>query len=306
MLYHKGMNIRKTRLVIAGQYARIYMCIGMVFLCLLNLSGTAAAGSPKAVPADIAQTTPGLSPHKALYDITMTSRKSSGQIVNIGGQMLYEWYPGCEAWVTNHRFNLLYEYTDHPPMRIASNFTTYETYDGTSLNFSSQRKRNGRLFQELRGKATRDKQTGEGVAVNSMPDGMRFELPRGTLFPMAHTIKLLEKVHSGQRIFNSTIFDGSDEDGPIEISAFIGREQPYRTRLKKVTPQIDQTLLEKPARNIRLAFFPLENDSEDAEYEMDIMFHDNGVISDMVVEYRLFSVRQTLVALEKTIPETCD
>jgi hypothetical protein len=54
-----------------------------------------------------------------------------------------------------------------------------------------------------------------------------------------------------------------------------------------------------------MAFFPLANDSESSDYEMDVVLHDNGVISAMTVDYGEFSVSQKLVALEKVDAPVC-
>ncbi len=245
-----------------------------------------------------------LVPHKALYNIEMVSKRSGSQIINISGQMFYEWRPGCDAWTTDHRFNLLYEYADSAPIRITSDFSTYETYDGKSFDYTSRRKRNGELFQEIRGRAEMD-DTGTGAATYTIPDGLLFDLKENTMFPMAHSLDILKRAHEGKKFFSARIFDGSDEDGPVEVNAFIGKQV-------KVTPpenakeKIDATLISTPAWNVRMAFFPLIEPTADAEYEMDAVFHDNGVISDMLVEYRDFSVTQKLAALEKLEAENCE
>ena len=243
-----------------------------------------------------------LVPHKALYDIKMVSKDSGSQIVNISGQMFYEWRAECDAWVTDHRFSLMYEYEDSPPMKITSDFSTYETFDGKSFNFSSRRKRNGDLYQELRG-VGEFPEGATGEAVYSMPDGLIFDLDEGVLFPMAHTVKVLEYADQGKKFFHATIFDGSDEEGPVEINTFIGERVNAMAKMDNADENLDTTLINTPARKVRMAFFPLIEPNADAEYEMDVVFHDNGIISDMLVEYRDFSVTQKLAALEK-LPQT--
>ncbi|MCK5285021.1 MAG: cell envelope integrity EipB family protein [Alphaproteobacteria bacterium] len=245
----------------------------------------------------------GFVPHKALYDIKLKETKSGSQIVNISGQMFYEWEATCDAWVSNHRFNLAYEYVDNPSMRITSDFSIYEPFDRKSMSFTSQRKRDAQLFEEMRGRAVLDK-NGGGKVIYSRPKGLEFELPQGTMFPMAHSLNMLEKIKAGQKFYSSTIFDGSDSDGPVEINAFIGGSINALANIK-ASPEIDMALVNVPAHKIRLAFFPLNDESEMADYEMEIVFHENGVISDMFIEYADFSVRQNLVALEM-LENSCD
>lgn len=245
-----------------------------------------------------------LVPHKALYDVKMISKRSSAQILNISGQMFFEWRPGCEAWTTNHRFNLLYEYADSTPLKITSDFSTYETFDGKKLEFNSRRKRDGEIYQKFRGHASKEKDAME--ALYSTPDGLRFDLDDDVLFPMAHTIEVLRRAKAGEKFYTATIFDGSDEKGPTEVSSFIGEPVNVMASLSSPSSGLDTSLLDAPAWNIRMAFFPQADSGTNPEYEMNVTFHQNGIISDMVVEYPDFSVSQDLVAIEKLEQAKCE
>lgn len=237
----------------------------------------------------------GFAPHKALYKVSMETRKNGGQVANVAGQMFYEWKTSCDAWISNHRYDVLYEYADAPSMRIKSDFSTYEAFDGESLSFTSQKKRGGNIFEELRGNAKIKNDKSE--AVYSMPPDLVFELPKGSLFPMAHTLDVIEKIKQGKKFYKATIFDGSDKDGPVDINTFIGK--PFDTAgMSETLEDADKALLETKAWKLRLAFFPVLDSQSTADYEMDLVFHENGVISDMTIEYEDFSIRQKLVAIE--------
>lgn len=271
------------------------LCFSLIVCACIAFVGAPQQGfaKPKADPA----TEAGLSPHKALYSIRLMSSRSAAQLINVSGQMFYEWKPDCDAWIANHSFNLLYEYADSPATKITSDFSQYESFDGDDLNFSSKRKRNGVLFEEYRGHAEL-KETGIGEAHFNVPKDVHYDLPKGTLFPMAHTINVIQQIKDGKPFHQDTIFDGSDADGPVNVNVFIGKEV---SGMAKVEPSadLDTSLLNVPARKVRLAFFPLKDDSEIADYEMDMVFHDNGIVSHMVVEYEDFTVEQKLIALEK-------
>ncbi len=253
-------------------------------------------------PVDVASEA-GFAPHKALYDIDLISTRSGSQIINIDGQMFYDWQPGCDAWNSKHRFNLFYEYADSPPIRITSDFSTFETFDGKSMSFTSQRKRDGQVFEELRGHASIEGGDG-GEAVYSIPKGLVFDLPQGSLFPMGHTLGVLSKIKSGKKLFNEAIFDGSDEEGPVAVNAFVGKVVDVKD-VFKASQDFDVSLVENKAWRVRLAFFPLNKPSETSDYEMAITFHENGVISDMIIEYDDFTISQKLVAIE-ALEGTCD
>lgn len=244
----------------------------------------------------------GLTPHKALYDIDLVATRSGSQIINISGKMFYEWKPTCDAWITDHRFNLFYEYADSPGMKISSDFSTYEGFDGKTFNFSSRRKRDGALYQELRGIADMDGKPPR--ATFTLPEGLSYDLKPEMMFPMGHTVEMVQQARAGKKFFNATVFDGSDEEGPIEINTFIGQKANAMAEVKP-SKSLDMTLLNTPAWKVRMAVFPTESPEENADYEMSMIFHDNGVISDMLIEYDDFSVTQKLVALEKLEGEKC-
>lgn len=268
--------------------ARTTLSLGIVLSSLISVTN-AYALSDRA-------TQMGLAPHKALYNIEMATNKSGSQIVNISGQMFYEWQPTCDAWVSNHRFNLLYEYPDNPAMRITSDFSTYEAFDGKSMNFTSQRKRDGELFEELRGSAKLEEGT-ISEAKYTIPQDLIFQLPPGTLFPMAHTLDVLEKIKTGKKFYAATIFDGSDEEGPVEVNSFIGKAMD-KPPILSLSKESDKNLVNTKAWNVRLAFFPTNKSESTSDYEMSLVLHENGVVSDILIEYQDFSVRQKLVAIE--------
>lgn len=264
----------------------------LIFSCVFFLLASGARAEAASDPA----TQAGFVPHKALYKIALVSTKSSSQILNIDGQMYYQWQPGCEGWTSDNRFKILYEYADSEPMAVESDFSTFETFDGKSLNFTSQRKRDGEVFEEMRGQALMN---GEGGEANfSIPEGLTFKLEPGTLFPMKHTLEVMRRLKAGEKLFSSTIFDGSDEKGPVEINTFIGKEVDGTEGFAKADG-LDLSLLQSKARKARLAFFPLSNPEATADYEMDVILHENGVISDMQIHYGDFSLSQRLVAIEK-------
>lgn len=257
----------------------------------------ASAGVDKASQA-------GLMPHKALYDVRLSSKKSSAKIANISGKMFYEWQPACDAWVSKHRFDMTYEYVEVPSVRITSNFSTYESFDGKQFNFTSQRKRGDVILEEIRGSVAANGSEYPNEARFSMPQDLVFSLPKGTMFPMAHTIDVIEKINKGTKFYSAVMFDGSDEEGPVDINNFIGKKTTF-TPEEQYKQYIDENLIKPQAYNLRLAFFPQKDPQSTADYEMSAVFHVNGVISDMTIDYDDFSVTQKLVAIEP-LESTCD
>ncbi|MBU6235430.1 MAG: DUF1849 family protein [Alphaproteobacteria bacterium] len=263
------------------------------------LAGLFLAGASSASAAGVS----GMVPHRALYQVTLSSVKSGGQLVDIRGKMYFEWKKTCESWTTDHRSTLLYEYSDGTSSRINSDFAAYESLDGKDLNFSSRRENNGTLFEEFRGHASLNA-SADGSAEYTVPGNLKFKLPRDTFFPMQHTDEILARARKGEKFFHASLFDGSDDKGPQQVNVFIGEAVDPMKNLK-VTKDIDLALLKAPAHKMRIAFFPTEDDASTAEYEMDLVALDNGVVSDIDVIYDNFTISQKLVAIQPLDMPAC-
>lgn len=278
------------------KYKKVGLSIFLGASCFLSTQFSYGAGDP-AIEA-------GLVPHKALYEISLSARKSSAKVLNVKGKMSYEWQPSCDAWMSTHKFDVMYEYVEAPSVRMTSEFSTYESFDGKEFSYTSQRKQEEHVFQEIRGNVQANGTDYPNEAIFSIPEDLVYNLPKGTLFPTAHSIHLMKKVKAGKKFDNAIMFDGSDADGPIEINTFIGQPSVF-TPDDSYKDHIDPEMISAPARKMRSAFFVLSTPQETADYEMSMIFHDNGVISDMEVEYGDFSIVQRLVAIEK-LDGTCD
>lgn len=60
-----------------------------------------------------------------------------------------------------------------------------------------------------------------------------------------------------------------------------------------------------PGWAVRMAFFPNADTGALSDYELTMDFLENGIISDMKIDYADFSVSQKLVALEKIKSDLC-
>lgn len=242
--------------------------------------------------------------HKALYDLDMISVRSGAGIVGIRGTMYFEQDDACDAWTTDQRFTMEYQYPERRPVNNTNRYVAWEAKDGSRFAFSSERQEDGRLTELLRGSAERAAD-GSGAASFTRPGGLKFDLPSGYLLPLAHSEEIVRRARAGQNFYSAAVFDGTDAEGPVSISAVIGKSAT-RGEIGKAEGKVDEALLAAPAWHVRLAVFPLkEAESITPAYEMDMILHDNGVISHAVVDYKAFRVEQRLRTLEKVEPPKC-
>lgn len=243
----------------------------------------------------------GLVAHKAVYDVRITRLTSGSPIVGVSGSMFFKWHDDCDAYNTDHRFQVRYDYTEQGALNVFSRYIAYESKDGRMMSYASTSDENGSLAEELRGVARRS--GAGGKAINTKPDGLAFDLPEGFVFPTQHTQNILKHARAGDKFYHAVLFDGTDTDGPIEINAVIGMPRAAKT---PSVDAIDPRLTSGKAWPVRMGFFSLKPKAgEEADrplYEMEILLHDNGIVSDILVDYDGFSVGQKLLALEALAP----
>lgn len=291
----------------AGRACLVYLLMSGSVTVLAGVTAPLALAAPAAVipnaPSRAAYAA--FVPHRAVYDVRLTSSKSGAQILDIKGKMLFSLRKSCDGWITDHRFNMIYEYGDAASAQMQTQFTGFESFDGRQLSFSAQRIKDGEAYESYRGNAVLDPEHPALSAVSfTEPANKKESLnPKTTLFPMAHALKLIDAAKSGEKIVNVSVFDGTDDSGPVEINAIIGKSSSLQGPGK--SDKIDTSLVTGPSWSMRLAVFSLESKDSLADYELTMDVLENGIVRQMNVDYHDFSISQKLVALERGAADDC-
>lgn len=249
-------------------------------------------------------------PHKALYELKLVAVSSGAGITDIRGNMLYEQDDACDAWTTDHRFTIEYYYPERPASVNTTHYVSWEAKDQSQFQFNSERQENGAPVELLRGAVTRGADTA-AVAEYTRPEDLYFNLPKGYVLPSFHTQEIIRAAREGRPVFNSVLFDGTDKKGPVEVNAIVTRkltaaEVESKLPAPRGDAKFDKSLLGGDAWLVRMAVFP----ADDAEgmsptYEMNMVLHENGVVSHVLVDYKTFKVEQTLTAVETLAAKPC-
>ncbi len=251
-----------------------------------------AAGVLAATPSDAWE----IAPHRAIYELDLASARMGSQVSDVGGQMLFIWEDSCDGWTVEQRYRTNYVFAEGGEVEQRMTYATWESKDGRDFNFSVRNVTGDMADDEVRGIA-RIATDGSGTVEFRLPADREERLPNGTLFPTAHTLRLLDEAESGQRFFIATLFDGSELDALSEISAVIGDRRP--------ASDADNALLQRPSWPIQLAFFSMAEPSSEPTYEMSVTLYDNGIVDGMLINYGDFVVRATLLDIEAVDPSDC-
>jgi hypothetical protein len=239
--------------------------------------------------------------HRAAYKLSLGNGKSSG-ITTLDGAMTIDWHEACEGWTISQRMR--FELVDEDGQSVDNDisFSSWEAKDGINYRFTLRTTRNGEISEELRGHAELDGKGKGGKAVFTEPEGEVIELPPGTIFPTEHSIQLIQKAIAGEKIFSRQVFDGATLDGALEINALItGKVAPEKLGSAKIAAD----LLKGPSWRVRMAFFKLEEQAAEPEYETSLHLLDNGVGLDFVFDYKDFSIKAQLEQLEALPKPRC-
>lgn len=260
----------------------IRFCLYM-FVCLMMLSSTAHA-------------TLNLQSHRATYEFDLTHVEQKSQIADVRGEMMFEWIDDCDGWSNVQDYSMTYFYKDGQPVYTKSDLTTWEAKDQSLYRFFVNRSTNGHVTQLIRGKAYKDDKGLTHFDYDN-PEKIVFEKQPNILFPSKHTFELIDRVDKGDKVFLANFFDGGDVDGPVALNAvYLGKEKAPSFEQDDIDPE----LIKSEGSHFRFSFFPIKENSETItpDYEMDLLLHPNGVVSEMEMDYNEFSLKAKLVSLE--------
>lgn len=242
-----------------------------------------------------------IAPHRAAYKLELKRMRRDSRISEASGAMVYTWGETCDGWRVEQQFVLNVVRGDGNAMQLNAVSSTWESKDGTRLRFNIKRERNGQEVEKIRGEARLDGENGAGVAEFELPKPTRIKLPKGTVFPTMHTIRLMRRAAEGANTDRQLVFDGSELEPPGSVSAFILPLKDSKIPSKAIVPPLGP----QKVRNIQLAYFSALGNALEPEFEMSIALQDNGIAPGLVLDYGDYAVRGTLARLEALEKPDC-
>lgn len=247
-----------------------------------------------------------ISPHRALYSLSLDSAKThGGGVAAANGAMYYEWGEACDGWTVDQRFRLRVLYAEEGAVSINSSLLTWESKDGLRYKFNEKRLRNGNVEDDIHGEAHLDGKDKGGVAQFDKPDQTKLTLAPGVLFPTAHTLVLIQHAQAGDTFLARKVFDGAAVDNAGQITAVIGQQlKPDPSTAKP----LNNPLLQRPSWRVSLAFFPANSNKSDVEtpdYQLTMRLLDNGVSQDMTLDYGDYVLKAKLDNIEALPKPSC-
>jgi hypothetical protein len=263
------------------------------------LAGLLCAGAvalTAAAPASAFQ----IVPHRAVYSMEL-ARGGGSDVADVDGSMMFEWADSCDGWTVTQRYQMRFLYSSGEERDLAYNLVTWESKDGLRYRFFVRRTEDGEQAEELRGDARLDSVDGAGTASYALPESKSIALPPGTLFPTAHSLRLIERAEAGDSLMYAQVFDGSDASGLFEVNAVV----VPREALSASAPDASAVLEAGKIWDIGLAYYDSASRESAPKHEQFLGLRANGVVEDLLLDYGRFAVDAKLQKLEKLPAPSC-
>ncbi len=232
--------------------------------------------------------------HRAVYELELGESLDTAGIMSAEGRYVFDLEDVCEGYTLNERLvvrlgreggNVLTDYR----------LSAYETDDGHLYRFSTETEFNGTTGQSASGDLSIDGDVSE--VDYKVAEDVSFD--EEVLPPLAHIRAIVNSAKAGEDRYAATVFDG-DVDKPVFYA------------VTRITPAED---LETPEDingadhlkgrdhwRIDSVYFPPESageaDSSMPEFRFTAILYDNGVVTDLVLDYLDFSLKAELTEIE--------
>jgi len=273
-----------------------------VILALGALWPTVAAA---AVPDPIV-----LSPHRAVYEMTLATSRGGSGVTAVSGRMVYELTgSACEGYTQNMRF--VTQMTNQSGSAVITDLrsSSWEEGNGKRFRFNSSQYRDEKATEVTAGDAARAN-TADDVKVElTKPAKKGLSLSSGVYFPVQHSIALLKAAKAGKTTFRADLYDGSEKGEKVyDTVSFIGRPVPPGGN-RKLPPVKNAERLDKLAAwPVSIGYFEPGSDKLDAVpvYELTFWFFEAGVSRRLYIDYGEFAINGELKEITFHPPSKCE
>ncbi len=250
-----------------------------------------------------------LAPHRAVYDMTLSAATAASGITNVVGRMVYEFQGSdCEGYTLNMR--MATNVTDKQGDALVTDMrsSTWEKGNGERFRFYSSQYYNNNLTEETNGDAYYGSKAQKIAVKITKPKKNKMFLQKDVLFPTQHSKMLLNAARLGKKIVHSKLYDGSEKGKKLFITtALIGKKTDAGVGKYDISLKNGVALKNMASWPIAISYFSDEMKKGEAlpSYELFFRLYDNGVSSDLLMNYGDFSIKGKLRAIKFFTPHKC-
>lgn len=259
--------------------------LALTFFALLGAQGSDAAS---------------FAPHRAIYEITLVRSTAGSGVTEMSGRMVYELTgSACEGFTQNMRFVTRSSNQEGAETINDLRTSSWEENAGKRLRFSSTQYQNELVAEASQGDASRD--TGGTRIDLTRPAKKRLSLPADIYFPMQHAAALLDAAKAGKTLVSANIYDGSEKGERFyATTAVIGKKLEPGAVPNTASMKIGERLAPLTSWPMSISYFETGKEKEDTTpaYELSFRYFENGITSDLKIDYGEFAIQGEMKELE--------
>jgi len=286
----------------------IDVCLGhslRVGLCATLLCAALAGQAARAANDSVA-----LAPHRAVYELTLSTSRGGASVTSVAGRMVYDLVGSpCDGYTQNMRFvtRMMHQSGSASVSDLRS--STWEDAVGKRFRFDSTQLRDDKTTETTAGDASR-LGAPEGTKVDlTKPAKRTLSLPAGVYFPVQHTIALIQAARTGKASFRADLYDGSEKGEKVyDTVSAVGQAQAAGGNRKLPPVTGTDRLNTIPAWPVSIAYFEPRTEGRDAlpVYEIAFLMFENGVSRRLRIDYGDFALQGDLIEIAFHEPSKCE
>jgi len=237
-----------------------------------------------------------LAAHRAVYDLSLLRGSGSAAPVSARGRIVYEFTgSACKGYQVAFRQMTEITPSEGEPRLTDTRSLTYESGDGKTLHYRIENLVGGQVASTNEGEATRSGDGSLSIDI-SKPTKKKSDNDVDAIFPTAQMIKSIEAARNGESTVEMKIYDGSDGGDKIyQTLNIIGhRSNDALNDPTKTTP----AMKDMSRWRVTVSYFDMAKSDSSPSYTLSFNMWENGVSSDLVLDYGDFALKGTMTKLD--------
>lgn len=277
------------------------------YLGASTLAGLLVASLPIGAIAD---NTVVLSPHRAVYDVSLVRAQGGSGISEMTGRLVYELTGNpCIGYSQTMRFVTQIVNQEGAMSLSDLRMTSWEDAASRSFRFNTSQYKDRKLTDSTVGDASRTDGSGRLKVALTQPSRKQLDLAPQAMFPVQHSRELVARAMKGEQLFTADLYDGSEKGDKIYTTvSFIGRARAPGDLTGLADVESAKPLDQLVAWPMSISYYDSQNKGEDAvpAYEVAYLYYANGVSRRLMIDYGSFAVRGTLKEIAFLDPGKCE
>lgn len=246
-----------------------------------------------------------LSPHRAIYDLTLDTSKASDSISAARGRLAFDFAgDACDGYTLSFRQVTELTGAEGGPRVIDARTTSFEEGDARSYTFKTESSAAGAPADTVNGTARKGEAGYEVKLTQPKPETHREAGP--AMFPNEQMKALIKAARAGQNTFSVRLYDGANSGKDVyDTLSVIGRKLDAKANPPSEEP-LRRAEFEKLARwPVTISYFKVGSGETTPAYTVAFELYENGVTGAIRLNYGSFALRGTLTRLDLLQASAC-